>query len=126
MTVRFFSRKAANVSERLALRAADRGQGGLGEVLMRAAARIDLADQELQQGWGGPMNGQIVRQRTVEEIIEQFAPAAIVECGTFRAVTTLWFAEIFRGPVFTCEVSRRHYLVSAERLRSFANVTIEN
>jgi hypothetical protein len=69
----------------------------------------------------GVFNGQQGRQRLVERLIAEFEPRVIVETGTFRATTTLWFAR-FRVPVYTVEISDRHYAYSKLKLLSAANV----
>lgn len=82
-----------------------------------------LRGRRLRAPYGGPMNGQAERRRIVETIIAAVEPVAIVETGTFRGVTTLWFAE-FGRPVYTIELSPRYYAYCRRRLRGLANVTL--
>ena len=70
---------------------------------------------ELRESWGGPFNGQAHRRQMFAEIVEACKPAAIVETGTFRGVTTEFMAKFSRVPVHTVESS-----LSAVRLRSRA------
>lgn len=114
----------ADKCEEFAREAVAARQMEVANILIHAAAQIDLTDSQLQQCWGGPMNGQIARQETFREILASFAPAAIVETGTFRAITTIWLAHIFAGPIYTCEASPRLFVQSAIKLRSYPTVVI--
>jgi predicted O-methyltransferase YrrM len=122
----FDARALADACERMAVEASRSNRPDAARILLRAAAEIDLTDAALQQGWGGPLNGQRARQRTVAAIIDSFNPVAIVETGTHRAVTTLWFAERFKGRIFTCERAQRLFIQSAIKLKPHAHVRIAN
>ena len=116
---------AADKCEELSRAATAANHRDVAQILMRAAAEIDLADATTQQTWG-PMNGQLARQKLVREILTAFNPSTIVETGAFRASTTIWFAQFFFGQIFTCELSPRYFLQSAMKLRQFPHVTIQN
>jgi len=69
----------------------------------------------------GPMNGQISRQAAVRQILEEMKPSIIIETGTYRGVTTEWFAQ-FGHPVRTIEVNPRLHAFAKERLKKLDNV----
>lgn len=116
----------ADKCEALAGAAFAASQNHVAWILLRAAAEIDLLDTNLQRCWGGPLNGQVIRQQVLAEVIRSQTPAAIVETGTFRAITTAWFAQISTSPIYTCEAVPRFYLQSAIKLRPYAHVTVFN
>jgi hypothetical protein len=70
----------------------------------------------------GPMNGQPSRQNAVQTILEKLPPPAIIETGTYRGITTEWFAQ-FGVPVHTIEVNPRLHAYASTRLRKHRNVT---
>ena len=71
----------------------------------------------------GPMNGQTARLEIVREIITELGIARIVETGTFRGVTTQWFAQ-FGVPVLGIEINKRYATFTKLRLRNRPNVEI--
>ena len=75
-----------------------------------------------RSGWGGPFNGQFARCRLFAAIINEFAPRAIIETGTFRGTTTELLATTGL-PIFTIESDRRLYGYS--RMRFFVRVRRE-
>ncbi|HUS24342.1 MAG TPA: hypothetical protein VM369_05290 [Candidatus Binatia bacterium] len=78
----------------------------------------------LRRRWGGGgFNGQGHRQRMFREIHERFAPAAIVETGTFRGNTTLLFAQTGL-PVATAERSPRFQAFALRMLSGYPNVDL--
>ena len=77
---------------------------------------------ELRESWGGPFNGQAHRRQMFAEIVEACKPAAIVETGTFRGVTTEFMAKFSRVPVHTVESSYRQFGYARERFKDLANV----
>lgn len=79
--------------------------------------------KRVRDPYGGPLNGQAGRLRIVEAIIAAAEPAAIVESGTFRGVTTAWLAG-FGRPVYTIELSPRYYAYCRRRLKGLSNVTL--
>lgn len=68
-----------------------------------------------------PLNGQAERRKIFEELLSVFHFQAIVETGTFRGVTTEYFAQ-FGLPVYSIEVNERFYEYSKLRLRNAKNV----
>ena len=78
----------------------------------------------LGEVWGGPFNGQWNRQRIVSDLIRTFQPSAIVETGTFRGASTLFFALNSEVPIYSTEANRRFYGFAARRLRHWPNVTL--
>jgi hypothetical protein len=118
------SREAADSYAELAERLYREGLLKEAEFGFEAAASIDLSDLELQNCWGGAFNGQIARRNLVQEIIRTWKPDAIIETGTFRGVTTEWFAEITLVPIYTCEKNKRFFSQSRQRLAKWPNVHI--
>ncbi len=82
------------------------GQGNLG--------RIDCFRQGVQNGWGGPFNGQRFRQLIFFDLLYHFPIRAIVETGTFRGTTTALFGATGL-PVYTAEIHPRYCAYSRMR-----------
>jgi len=68
--------------------------------------------------WRGPFNDQKGRQKIWLAIIQRLEFSAVVETGTFRGTTSLFFAESGL-PVYTVEVSPRYYECASMRLRRY-------
>ena len=100
------------------------GQIESAEKIFQQAADLELASPELQNCWGGPLNGQSGRQAAVDDLLRILDPVTVVETGTFRGITTAWFAERYGGPVLTCEKEKLYYLQAKVRLANFRNVTL--
>jgi hypothetical protein len=94
------------------------------DFLIDTAARVELLSEELQNCWGGPFNGQTGRQRLVLEILDKVRPDVVIETGTFRGITTEWFANHFAGPIFSCEVDRMYLIQAQHRLGRFGQVNL--
>jgi hypothetical protein len=94
------------------------------DFLIDTAARVELLSDELQNCWGGPFNGQTGRQRLALEILDKVRPDAVIETGTFRGITTEWFANHFAGPLFSCEVDRMYLIQAQHRLGRFDQVNL--
>lgn len=88
------------------------------------AAWVDLWRPSVRDVWGGPFNGQFGRQALMKELLDRIDFCAVIETGTFRGVTTEWFAQVFAGPVFTVEINERYALYAQHRLRPFQNVKL--
>jgi len=118
------SREAADRYANLAERLQAEGLLKEAELGFEAAALIDSADSQLQLGWGGPFNGQKARCELIKKIIQMWEPAAVVETGTFRGITTEWLADITTCPIYTCEKNKRYFLQARRRLENKKNVHI--
>ena len=94
--------------------------------LVRQAAEIELMSPALQACWGGPFNGQAGRTAIVEEILRQTAPRAVVETGTFRGISTAWFAAHCDVPVWSCEVEEIYLIQARRRLAGIGSVILEH
>lgn len=57
----------------------------------------------LRDSWGGPFNGQSIRQQVCRELFQIFRPDLVIETGTFRGTTTEFFANLFPGRIYTVE-----------------------
>lgn len=69
-----------------------------------------------------PLNGQEARQAAMTQIIEGCGIERIVETGTYRANSTVWFAR-FGIPTLTVEVNPRWAAAAKLRLRPYKHVT---
>lgn len=74
-------------------------------------------------GFGEPFNGQAVRRRTFDFLVEKFNPGVIVETGTFLGFTTRCLAG-YGLPTYTVEVSPRVRTAAASALADLENVTL--
>lgn len=92
--------------------------------LLRLAASLELISPELQNCWGGPLNGQEGRRAIFRELLTNIQFDALFETGTYRGLTTAWFADHFSGPIYSCEVDRRYYYQAEVNLKGRANVHI--
>jgi hypothetical protein len=89
----------------------------------RIAARLDWANPELLDSWGGPFNGQAARAELARQIVDAIPAAAIVETGTFRGTTTEFFAHL-GVPIHTVDVKRRFYHYARRRFRGMSHVHV--
>lgn len=80
------------------------------------AAWLDWQRRGSLWRWGGPMNGQPVRQALVRRFVAAMGPAAIVETGTYRGDTTLFLADIADCETHSCEVDARFHSFAERRL----------
>lgn len=101
-----------------------RGRTAAADAAYLLAAELELADPELQMGWGGPLNGQEFRRKIFLELFSKLPIEALVETGTFRGISTEWFAEHFDKPILSCEIDKRYYLQAIDRLEKFENVEV--
>lgn len=72
---------------------------------------------QLNSRWGGPFNGQALRQQLFEELVGKIPFAAIVETGTFRGTTTDYMHRTLRVPVFTVELHPQYAGYAKARFR---------
>jgi hypothetical protein len=80
------------------------------------------APQALTFGLTGPFNGQRMRVGAVRAIFAAVPFTAVIETGTFRALTTRFLRTITRAPIATIEINQRYYDYSRGRLRSAPDV----
>jgi hypothetical protein len=67
-------------------------------------------------GLTGPFNGQRMRVAAVRAIFRAVPFTAVVETGTFRALTTLFLRELTDAPIATIEINPRYHEYSRRRL----------
>jgi hypothetical protein len=79
----------------------------------------------LKEVYGGPFNGQSLRQKIFLELLELFKFSAIVETGTYRGSTTEFLYRSSRLPVFTVESHARRVGYCRMRLRG-TKVSVEH
>lgn len=106
----------------LSREARDTNQLDREEQLLHMAASLELGSPELQNCWGGPLNGQDGRRAIFRELIDTVGFTAILETGTYRGLTTSWFADHFNGPIHTCEIDKRYHYQAVANLRPRTNV----
>lgn len=85
--------------------------------------RRDLDDPQARQGFRGPLNGQVVRQRIFTGLDKLFRFDAFVETGSYLGTTTEMFAT-YERPVFSCENQAAYFYRAAARCAPFRNVTL--
>jgi glycosyltransferase involved in cell wall biosynthesis/predicted O-methyltransferase YrrM len=90
--------------------------------LIHQAAEFELMSPDLQNCWGGPFNGQQGRAKIIEQLLIALKPAAIIETGTYRGISTRWFADNFSGPVWSCEKEEVYLIQARRRLEQCKNV----
>jgi len=78
--------------------------------------------ERLTFGLVGPFNGQQCRSAAVSAIFERIAFAAIIETGTFRAVTTRYLRTLSIAPLATIEINPRYHRYSRQRLAGQPNL----
>jgi|SRR5579872_4397549 len=74
-------------------------------------------------GGYGILNGQEGRRALFEDIIEQFQCDAIIETGTYKASTTLYFSQ-FAETVISLESSSRYFTYARLRTVNVKNIEI--
>jgi hypothetical protein len=79
---------------------------------------------EYKNSWGGPFNGQKIRQQIFLQIINNFKVDKIVETGTYRGCTTEFMSKHFSSKIFTVESNERSYGFSRLRFL-FNNVMLQ-
>lgn len=71
----------------------------------------------MKQVYGGPFNGQEFRQSIFREVIAKTGCGAIVETGTHKGTTAEYMHDVSRLPVYTVELSPRHFAYARTRFR---------
>ena len=74
--------------------------------------------------WGGPLNGQLARQKLVLSILSQVNFSAIVETGSFRGCSTEFFSVISRVPIHSIESNPRNFGFAKARLIGRSNCNL--
>lgn len=92
-------------------------------LLKTLAGRIDYYRKPDRRNREWPMNGQDIRIRAVQEIVQKCGIARIIETGTHLGNTTVWFARLGL-PLITVEINPRWAEFSRMRLRQYGNVTV--
>jgi predicted O-methyltransferase YrrM len=89
----------------------------LAAVAFKAAAARDRENQERPQSWGEkPFNGQEKRVALFQTLNKRIKIDAVVETGTFRGSTTLFFRQTSGVDVYSCELSDRYFEYASTRL----------
>ncbi len=78
---------------------------------------------QLVTGFGGPLNGSAARMAAFEELNRRCSFDAIVETGTYRGESTVYFGATGR-PVYSSEINPRYLGYARMRLMSKSNVHI--
>ena len=91
----------------------------------KLAGRLDLLRPSYFASWGGPLNGQELRQEIVRELAKAMKFDRVIETGTYRGTTTEFLHAVFGAPVATVEASPRHFTYSSQRLAVYRHVTVE-
>lgn len=82
-----------------------------------AAAAIDWILPWSHVGTSQAMNGQRRRQEVTCLLLSALRPKVIVETGTWRAITTRFFAEESDAPILTAELDERHHRFATWKTR---------
>jgi hypothetical protein len=80
-----------------------------------------IFNRQPSTGFGGPLNGSLARLAAFNELKQRCSFAAVVETGTYRGESTIFFASS-GGPVYTSEVNARYFGYARLRLWSRSNV----
>lgn len=72
------------------------------------------------------LHGDRILTSLARELIKGFRPTAIIETGTFKAITTIFLVKLADNclPVYTCEISRAYFRESRWRLKNMSNVNL--
>jgi predicted O-methyltransferase YrrM len=116
---------AAEALVAVARRLREGGENDYARNLVQQAADIELLSSEIQNCWGGPFNGQEGRLAIIQELLEAVVPAAVVETGTYRGISTHWLAQHFAGPIWSCEAEDLYFLQAERRLKGCRSVFLE-
>jgi hypothetical protein len=88
----------------------------------RLATRLDLMRPSY---WAAPpLNGQRERQRIVRELARAIEFDEVVETGTFRGATTLFFSSLLGRPVHSAELLQRYYGFAEVRCAADPNIRL--
>jgi hypothetical protein len=84
--------------------------------------QLHRAPTRLTFGLTGPFNGQRRRVAAVRAIFAAVAFGAVVETGTYRALTTLFLRRLTDAPIATIEINPRYHAYSRRRLAGARDV----
>lgn len=73
-------------------------------------------------GYTGPFNAQRGRAAAVAAMFRAVSFAAVIETGTYRALTTLHLRRLTNAPIATIEINPRYHAYARRRLRSQTGV----
>lgn len=83
----------------------------------------DRSNPQERIGFGGPMNGQRIRQQIFRHLDREAIFDAFVETGAYMGTTTEMLARYGR-PVFACELNWNYYRFALSRLSLCKNVVL--
>ena len=83
---------------------------------------LHRAPTALTFGLTGPFNGQRRRVAAVRAMFEALPFAAVIETGTYRALTTRFLCTLTGAPLATIEINPRYHDYSRRRLAERRNV----
>lgn len=108
-----------------ALRARGLTPTAIESVFKQYLGAISLGQNKLNvlNGFGGPFNGQRLRLRIVNDIMEAVPFSAFVETGAYLGTTTEHFARMGL-PVASCEAVLNNFVIAASRLCRYTNVDL--
>lgn len=90
----------------------------------RVAARVDGYRPGLAAGFTGPLNGQRHRVAAVTEMFRRIGFDLVVETGTHRGTSTVFFRTLTAAPIITIEANGRFAKYSYQRLRTQADTRV--
>ncbi len=88
------------------------------------AFHVDWLRPSLRAGWGGPLNGQVQRQRIARELFAATPFDLVVETGAFRGNSTEFFAQLSGLPVITIEHNPRYAEYARRRCVYYPGVQV--
>jgi hypothetical protein len=87
---------------------------------------VDLVEDD-PYAWGNsPFNGQEERVSLFRQLTDLVEIRAVVETGTFRGATTLFFHECTKVDVYSCELSGNYYDKVLSRLTDYEKIHLYN
>ncbi|CAN5607785.1 hypothetical protein BH23CHL7_BH23CHL7_12620 [soil metagenome] len=84
--------------------------------------QLHRAPTALTFGLTGPFNGQRMRVAAVQSMFRSVPFEAVVETGTYRALTTRFLRGLTGAPIATIEINPRYHAYSRKRLANAADV----
>jgi hypothetical protein len=97
----------------------------LAAVAFKTAAARDRENPDRPCSWGEkPFNGQEKRVALFQTLNKQIKIDAVVETGTFRGSTTLFFRQTSGVDVYSCELSDRYFEYASTRLAGYEGINL--